>query len=1180
MRNKGTSAPGCPEGRGWLRHRPNPLLIVALAFLTAGALRPAFSQAVYGTIFGTVTDNTGAVVPSATITVIDVAKGTSVTTQTNEVGQYTMQHLIPDTYQVQVEATGFQTATVDSVIVYADTSPKVDVQLTVGALSQTVTVTSAAPLLQTERTDVATILNDRAVENLPNLNRNFTAFELLTPGTTYIGWNVSEAENPQRSQQIEVNGQLPFATGYELDGTDNQDPVIGIAVINPNLDAVSEMKVTSQNYDAEFGKAVAGLVTAQTKSGSNTFHGSAFEFRRSDATQARDPFTQFAPDPLTGRLIPSTMHNQFGGSFGGPIKKDKLFFFGDYEGLRERTGQSILESVPSALAKSTCSSQTGPGCNLSDYLSLGQIFDPATPNSDPNTGAGRAAFAGNIIPNSRLSLPAVNLMKLLPAPNHGASTLTANNYVASGSGRFNTNQADGRVDYQLSQNTHLFGRYTFFDSTLDGAPVFGAAGGNGFGSNGFAGTDTGRNQSVAAGGDHTLSATWLTDFRFGWFRYHINELQPGFNQPLGTQLGIPGVNQGDLSLNGGLPQFNIDQLTNQGSSAAYGTTAAQFLETEDQFQLVNNWSHSMGRHNVKFGGDVRYALQHLIGLDNNNVRTGNFHFAAINTGSPTSSGVGLATFLLGDVTAFQRTQTQNTNAAERQKRMFYYAQDTWRIASNVTINYGLRWEMYFPETVNGRGRGGLLDLNTGDIRIAGFGPYGTNLNVQKSFTNFAPRVGVSWQARQNLVVRAGYGRVYGMGWSGDIFGEVLTFSYPTQVSQNLNSATTFGSLFNLTQGPPGFTFAPIPPSGNFPLPNGVSVPTRPLYMRIPTLDAWNLAIQHQLTRSMALQVAYVGSHAVHNMFDSSNQFDPNEPTIVGFGQFSTNDRHPYFNGDAQLLGVGFGHPFGWTQGLRYNANLATSNYNALQTKLEKRFSNGVQFLAHYTWSRSMTHESDYFFIDPRVGYGASYYNRRNAFVLAGNWDLPFGKGQVFGRNSPGWLNQIIGGFNLNGTLSWESGLPFTPSYNECGIDRDTGPCRVSHAPGGADYGLGAGSFDPITHTVTYFNAVPALTANGQIEGPYARPASGTFGNIFRNSLIGPGFIDTDLSLQKAFAITEAVRLKFRVDAFNVFNHPLLGQPNSCVDCPAGQNPGKITDIMASQDGTTMRRLQFAARVEF
>ncbi len=233
----------------------------------------ASAQAVYGSIFGTVVDSSGAVVPNATVTVANVSKGTSTRVQSDASGLYRVQHLIPDTYNVSAEAAGFKKVTTENVVVFADTAPKVDLTMAVGSTQESVVVTAAAPLLQTDHTDVNTILNERAVETLPNLNRNFTAFELLTPGTTYIGWNVDESQNPQRSQQIEVNGQLPFATGYELDGTDNQDPVIGIAVINPNLDAVSEMKVTSQNYDAEFGKAVAGLVTAQTKSGSNSFHG-------------------------------------------------------------------------------------------------------------------------------------------------------------------------------------------------------------------------------------------------------------------------------------------------------------------------------------------------------------------------------------------------------------------------------------------------------------------------------------------------------------------------------------------------------------------------------------------------------------------------------------------------------------------------------------------------------------------------------------------------------------------------------------------------------------------------------------------------------------------------------------------------------------------------------------------
>ncbi|WP_254062161.1 carboxypeptidase-like regulatory domain-containing protein, partial [Acidobacterium sp. S8] len=253
------------------------LLALVLMLCSFASVLPLGAQAVYGSIFGIITDNTGALVPGATVTVTDISKGTKVSVQTNESGSYTVQHLIPDTYRVEVEVTGFNKSSADNVVVYADTAPKVDLQLSVGSVSNTVTVSASPGLLETDRAEVSTILNTRAVENLPNLNRNFTAFELLTPGTTYIGWGPGEGSgNPQRSQSIEVNGQLPFATGYELDGTDNQEPINGVAVINPNLDSVSEMKVTSQNYDAEFGKAVAGLVTAQTKSGSNAFHGSAF----------------------------------------------------------------------------------------------------------------------------------------------------------------------------------------------------------------------------------------------------------------------------------------------------------------------------------------------------------------------------------------------------------------------------------------------------------------------------------------------------------------------------------------------------------------------------------------------------------------------------------------------------------------------------------------------------------------------------------------------------------------------------------------------------------------------------------------------------------------------------------------------------------------------------------------
>src|ERR1700721_2760396 len=342
--------------------RTSLLWLSALLVWVLVGTSTARAQAVYGSIYGTVTDKSNAVIPNATITVTDVSKGTSTTTQSNGSGEYRMQHLIPDVYRVDAEASGFTKGTVENVTVYADTSPEVNLQLGVGAVGTTVTVSGGPPRLQTDTADVSTILNERAVENLPNLNRNFTAFELLTPGTTYIGWGPGEGSgNPQRSESIEVNGQLPFATGYELDGTHNQEPLNGVAVINPNLDSVSEMKVTAQNYDAEFGKAVAGLVTAQTKSGSNAFHGTAFEYRRPDAQQARDPFANAPPNDT----LPSTLHNQFGGSVGGPILHDKLFFFGDYQGLREKTGVSTVTTVPTLKAETTCTS--GGPCYLSDY---------------------------------------------------------------------------------------------------------------------------------------------------------------------------------------------------------------------------------------------------------------------------------------------------------------------------------------------------------------------------------------------------------------------------------------------------------------------------------------------------------------------------------------------------------------------------------------------------------------------------------------------------------------------------------------------------------------------------------------------------------------------------------------------------------------------------------------------
>jgi len=1204
--------------------------IILSMVLTGGPL--ATAQAVYGSIFGTVSDKSGAALPTITVTVTDVSKGTSVIVKTNDTGLYRVQHLIPDTYSVQAEGAGFSKTVVNNVVVYADTSPEVDLQMTVGAVSNTVVVTDETPLLETDRAEVSTILDERAVENLPNFNRNFTAFELLTPGTSYIGWGPGEAgDNPQRSEAIEVDGQLPFATGYELDGTDNQEPIDGVAIISPNADAISEVKVNAQNYDAEFGKAVAGLVTVQTKSGTNKFHGTAFDYRRSDAQQARDPFANQSINPLTGKYLASTLHNQFGGTVGGPIIKDKLFFFADYQGQREKTGGAGLTTVPTATALSTCTS--GGTCDLSDYIQFGeQIYKPNY--LDDVTNAGRTAYPNNQIPASDLSSAAVNYFKLLPHPNVAGSGLI-NNYSYTGSGIYNNNQYDVRGDDRLTDKLHVFGRYTRFSGSLSGPSQLGAAGGGSIGP--IAGTDAFHYNSVASGGDYVLNAKWLTDFRFAYYSIYNNTVAQNYNQPLGNNLGIPNANGSDLSLYGGLPQFNIDAPAatgaNGGGNLEYGQNTNPSLEEISQYQFVNNWSHTIGNHNIKFGIDYRYGKAHLVSVESNALRSGTYFAHAARTSGVDaegnqSPGLGFGTFLLGDATTFWRTETANVAAQSRQNRIFSYVQDQWRATQKLSINYGVRWEIYTPETVTASGAGGLLDLDTGNVNITGVGQVNSAANVQNNLSMFAPRLGVAYQIRPKTVIRAGYGLAFGQGWAGDSFGEDMTGSFPSQIQQNVQPVSGFAAVFNLTNtetlsngttvvqaGPPSYTFPATPSSGLYQLPNGIYQDTRTTRVRLPSVNGFNFTVQQELSPTATFQIAFVGAQAYHNMFDSSPTFNANEETLAGFEQVNPNNttptggscaglsasiapsscfytgpqRSPFYDGTAQSqLGVKFGHPYGWTQRIDYAINQATENYSALQAVLVKRISSGLSFTSNYTWSHALSHEAYEFGINPKIGRGNSYYNRRQAFIWAGDYDLPFGKGKAFGGNAAPITRYFISGFQLNTSFSWQGGLPFTACYNEIALDNDVaandgcGPSFVSKVPG-TRITLHKGKFDPIGDDVPFMPESPyPLTPPGTADnrwGPWARPAAGTWGNLGRDALWGPGIVNVDASLSKSFQLREGMSLQFILQAYNVFNHVNLNGPNSCVDC--GGNAGTIQSTLGSQfDGTTLRRLQFAGRYSF
>ena len=379
----------------------------------------AHAQAVYGSVYGTVTDASGAAIPNATVTITDEQKGISVSTTSNESGGYTVEHLIPDNYTVKIDAPGFKSFQTTNLRVLADTSPKVDAPLQAGGASETVNVNAdAIPQLKTDRADVATTFDTKTVDDLPIQGRNFTSLQLLLPGAQQLGWSHAASENPQASQQIQIDGQAFGGVAYELDGTDNQDPILGIIVVNPALDAITEAKIATQNFDAEFGKAVSAVVTVQTKSGSNNLHGSAYDYRRSNANLARNPFTQ-SPGQSN---VPAGLYNEFGGSLGGPIKKDRAFLFGDYQGQRQKLGLSTTDTLPTTLLTQTCLGQaTGPsgiqGCDFSEYSqalgATGVIYQQQTDangNLLPPT-----PYQGNVIPTSQLSPQALNLIRILSA---------------------------------------------------------------------------------------------------------------------------------------------------------------------------------------------------------------------------------------------------------------------------------------------------------------------------------------------------------------------------------------------------------------------------------------------------------------------------------------------------------------------------------------------------------------------------------------------------------------------------------------------------------------------------------------------------------------------------------------------------------------------------------------------
>ncbi len=1126
---------------------------VGVLFLLVGVLSPsvariAFGQAVYGSIAGTVTDDSGAVLPGAVVTITSLQRKTVDTATTDTNGRYTRERLVPGAYEVRVELQGFKLAVLPEVTVAVDTQTPVNFTMEVGQVAEEVTVTGGSPLLKTDRADVSTRFEQRQLTELPVLDRNATKFLLLTPGTQQLGWQHAASENPQGSVQIQVNGQHFSGTGYQLDGTENRDPILGIIVINPTLESLGEMKVTSQNYDAEFGQATAGVVSMQTKSGSNSFRGSAFEFYQDEALQARNPFTQFQADPVTGKFIPDTTKHQYGGSIGGPIRTNRFFFFTDYQAQRDTQGGSRLLTVPTEAARRG---------DLSAYETA--IFDPET--GTPGSAAGREAFPGAQIPTSRLSPQAQAILAKIPMPNApGRENGTRDNFIGSGSETFRGHAFNVRVDGRLSAAINTFGRYSLGDYVRDGPTAFGSGGGIEIGNLG--GVSDVRNHSIAYGIDYAISSSLLADFRFGFFRYNVNVLPFDYGTMPAADAGIPGLNL-DSTFTSGLPAGFVEGSRgafNFGSGLGVNRCNCPLQQDEKQFQLVGNLTKMLGAHTFKFGADVRRAYNLRVPSDRH--RSGELTFSGNRTAGATGGGLGLATFLLGDVTRFTRYVSASTDARERQWRQFYYAQDTWRPTQKITLNYGLRLDIIHPQTVNEPGNGGWLDLDTGEILVGGVGGIGLDGNVRNRL-NWAPRVGVTYQVDERTVLRAGYGRSYDIGVFGSLFGHSVTQNLPVLSVQELNAPSNFDAVFSLEQGPTDPVFPEVPSNGRFALPNGVFSRALPEQQRPPALDAFNVTVQRQLTTTMSAEAAYVGNRGRRVFAGDGPDVNVNQATLDGYLQGVPRDqRRPFYLG-FQTPVENLGGPFGWTQDIAYFCNCANNWYDSLQAKLEQRFSSGYSYRVSYTLQRARGEGGEYFFFDRSLNRGVQDWDRTHNLIVSLVAEVPYGSGKRWGSSASPVVEAVLGGWQVNVNSSFLSGLPFNVSYNDAGQDRDTGPNRPDLI----------GDPDGPETRAQWFNAAP-IGASGSAFG---RPARGTFGSLERNALRGPHFWQTDASLFKNLRFRQQYVLQLRVEAMNVFNQVNLALPDATIGVPGNLNPnaGRINGTAGPQ-----RAVQLAARFSF
>ncbi len=1085
---------------------------------------PVSAQAVSGTILGTVRDSSGATVPGATVTLVQTATGYSRTVVSTALGEYTAPSLPTGTYSVSGELTGFKKVTLANVQLGVDQRVRIDLTLQVGQMSEVVEIQAETPLLQTASSDLGTTVIEQQIKTLPLNGRNFVSLTRTVPGILrgQPGGNIDGAGSLawRASASFSANGQRPRDNNYMLDGVDNNETWLQTVVIFPSPDALAEFKLQTSTYSAEFGKSLGGVVNLQIKSGTNDFHGSVFDFLRNSRFDANNFFLNSASKPK-----PDFKQNQFGATLGGPIIKDRTFFFADYEGLRLNAGQTYVSTVPSLKMRQ------------GDFSEVSRVI------YDPLTGL---PFPGNVIPPSRWDPASANIMqKLYPEPNAAGQVGTTgqpiNNYVISPVLERQDNQGDIKIDHRVSDNNRAFVRYSiqkthrFLPATLphgDAGATFGAGDGNI------------KAQSLTFNDTHTFSPNLLNEFRFGWNSIKFFMTSIDYGQNLADAVGIPGINLSPST--SAMTQLNFQNIRNLGANSNQ-----PLITNQNDFQIFDNVTKISGRHTFKLGGSLTLRSREILNADTivgnfgfNNNMTSNCAGKASGCTVNSSTGFDVASFLLGYATTKTRNLFDAKTYTEKRPEYAAYLQDDFRVNAKLTLNLGVRYEVYVP-WIEVDNRQSNFDVTNGQFVVAsdnavmGGIPVGRYLQTY-SKGDVGPRFGFAYDlfGTGRTLVRGGVGLFWNFTPGG-------TSSSKAQNPPFLQSTALTASP-NPNFSPSLIVSAGLPPPPGVDPSRPASGTTRSIFdvnFRDAYTTNYNLNVQQQIGRDYMLEVAYSGARGKQYLVKG----DPNEaPPVVGVTNSNVN--RPFATLAPALRDVGQVQSTG------------ILNYDALLVKLQRRFANGFSVLTSYTFAKALDYNSDN---DGSVtvanvyniagyNYGPADYDIRHTLSVSTIYELPFAREKWFG------------GWQLSGIGYYRTGYPFTPGQTQ-GILSTT-----------------AGGTGQRPNVVGNWVLSDPTIAKWFDPGAFQPPAdtTGTYGDAGRNIMRGPDQFNIDMSLIKNTHIGR-YNVELRCEAFNLLNHPQFQLPNRTVgNAAVATITAMLQNPACALCGTTERNIQFAAKLSF